>query len=210
MAPALSNELAQQLIGRILVGEKSLFHELIRPLERSIYFLLFSVLKNEAEAEDAAQESAIKIFLNLHLYRGEAQFNTWALTIARNEGLSRLRKRSSLREDSLEEERESHEGDYTPAVLVSWRGIPSEALEQKELAALLRKAIEELPAIYRNVVLLRDVEELDVRQTAAILGLSEAAVKVRLHRARLLLQRDLAPKLSREARPKKRFWSWGG
>src|SRR5208283_1499435 len=107
-----------------------------------IYLLLFSLLKNEAEAEDAAQETAIKVYLNLHLFRGDSQFRTWVLSIARNEGLGRLRKQTSRREDSLEAESDDQTGDYTPAILTSWREIPSEALEKKELAALLRKAIE--------------------------------------------------------------------
>ena len=64
----------------------------------------------------------------------------------------------------------SRRGDYTPAILTSWREIPAEALEQKELGAILRKAIEGLPEIYRNVVLLRDIEEMDIRETAAALG----------------------------------------
>ncbi len=62
------------------------------PLERAIYFLLFSLLRNEAEAEDAAQETAIKVYLNLKNFRGDSQFRTWVLSIARNEGLGRLRK----------------------------------------------------------------------------------------------------------------------
>ncbi|HUX46200.1 MAG TPA: sigma-70 family RNA polymerase sigma factor, partial [Terracidiphilus sp.] len=74
--------------------------------------------------------------------------------------------------------------------------------------AILRKAIEGLPEIYRNVVLLRDIEEMDIRETAAALGISEGAVKVRLHRARALLQRDLAPKLKGFA-PKRKGWFGG-
>jgi len=117
------------------------------------------------------------------------------LSIARNEGLGRLRKAGSRREDSLDAETDEQTGDYTPAILTSWREVPSAALEQKELGAMLRQAIDGLPEIYRNVVLLRDIEEMDVRETAAALGVSEGAVKVRLHRARALLQRSLAPRL---------------
>jgi RNA polymerase sigma-70 factor, ECF subfamily len=73
--------------------------------------------------------------------------------------------------------------------------VPTAALEQKELGEILRKAIEGLPEIYRNIVLLRDIEEMDIRETAAVLGISEGAVKVRLHRARAMLQRELAPQL---------------
>lgn len=201
-------EFEADCIRRILAGERHLFHELIRPCERSIYFLLFSLLKNETEAEDVAQETVIKVYQNLDKFRGESQFRTWVLSIARNEGLGRLRKISNRREDSLEADTDEQTGDYTPAILTSWREIPAEALEQKELGNLLRKAIEGLPEIYRNVVLLRDIEELDIRETAAVLKISEASVKVRLHRARALLQRDLAPQLKGFA-PTKRRWFGG-
>ena len=194
---------------RIRAGEKHLFHELIRPCERAIYFLLLSMLGNEAEAEDAAQETVIKVYLNLHLFRGESQFRTWVLSIARNEGLGRLRKLSNRREDSLDADTDELSGDFTPGILTSWREIPTEALERKELGELLRKAISELPEIYRNVILLRDIEEMDVRETAGVLGISEGAVKVRLHRARGLLQRNLAPKLKGFAPRRKGLFGWG-
>lgn len=197
-----------ECIRRILAGEKHLFHDLIRPCERSIYFLLYSLLKNESEAEDVAQETVIKVYQNLEKFRGDSQFRTWVLSIARNEGLGRLRKISTRREDSLDAETDDQTGDYTPAILTSWREIPAETLEQKELGNILRKAVEGLPEIYRNVVLLRDIEEMDIRETAAALGISEASVKVRLHRARALLQRDLAPQLKGYA-PAKRRWFGG-
>jgi RNA polymerase sigma-70 factor (ECF subfamily) len=203
-----NSEFEADCIRRILAGEKHLFHDLIRPCERSIYFLLYSILKNEAEAEDVAQETVIKVYQNLDKFRGDSQFRTWVLSIARNEGLGRLRKISNRREDSLDADTDDQTGDYTPAILTSWREIPAEALEQKELGTLLRKAIEGLPEIYRNVVLLRDIEELDIRESAAVLGISEASVKVRLHRARALLQRNLAPQLKGFA-PAKRRWFGG-
>jgi RNA polymerase sigma-70 factor (ECF subfamily) len=201
-------EFEAECIRRILAGEKHLFHDLIRPCERSIYFLLFSLLKNETEAEDVAQETVIKVYQNLDKFRGESQFRTWVLSIARNEGLGRLRKIGNRREDSLDAETDEQTGDYTPAILTSWREIPAEALEKKELGAILRKAIEGLPEIYRNVVLLRDIEEMDIRETAAALGISEASVKVRLHRARAMLQRSLAPQLKGFA-PKRKGWFRG-
>ena len=194
---------------RILAGEKQLFHDLIRPCERSIYFLLQSLLRNEMDAEDAAQETVIKVYRNLHMFRGDSQFRTWVLSIARNEGLGRLRKTETRREDSLDEMVGEQAGDYTPAILTSWREVPAEALERKELGGILRKAIEGLPEIYRNVVLLRDIEEMDVRETAGALGITEGTVKVRLHRARALLQRDLAPKLKGFAPKRASFFGWG-
>ena len=188
-------EYEAECIRRILGGEKHLFHELIRPCERPIYFLLLSMLANEMDAEDAAQETVIKVYQNLRLFRGESQFRTWVLSIARNEGLGRLRKVNARREDSLDAETDETTGDYTPAILTSWREVPLEELERKELGEILRVAIASLPAIYRNVVILRDIEEMDVRETAQAMGIAEGSVKVRLHRARALLQRALAPKL---------------
>jgi RNA polymerase sigma-70 factor, ECF subfamily len=201
-------EFEAECIRRILAGEKHLFHELIRPCERSIYFLLLSILKNETDVDDAAQETVIKVYQNLGKFRGDSQFRTWVLSIARNERLGRLRKIGSRREDSLEADTDESSGDYTPAILTSWKEIPAEALERKELGAILRDAVDGLPEIYRNVVLLRDIEEMDIRQTAAALDISEAAVKVRLHRARALLQRRLAPQLKGFA-PKRKGWFGG-
>ena len=169
---------------------------------------MLSLLGDEAEAEDAAQETAIKVYLNLKNFRGDAKFRTWVLSIARNEGLGRLRKAGTRREDSLDAETDDQTGDYTPAILTCWREVPSEALERQELGSILRKAIAGLPEIYRNVVLLRDIEEMDVRETAAALGITEGAVKVRLHRARTLLQRELAPKLEGFAPRQKGLFAW--
>jgi RNA polymerase sigma-70 factor, ECF subfamily len=195
MAKPHNPEFEIDCIRRILAGEHHLFHELIRPCEHAIYFLLLSILRNEADAEDAAQETAIKVFRNLASFRGDSQFKTWVLSIARNEGLGRLRKVERLAEESLDALTGDDSGDFTPAVLTSWREVPAEALEKQELTGLIREAIDGLPDIYRNVVLLRDIEEMDVCQSAAALGITEGAVKVRLHRARALLQRKLAHKL---------------
>jgi RNA polymerase sigma-70 factor (ECF subfamily) len=115
---------------------------------------------------------------------------------------------SSRREDSLDAETDETTGDYTPVILTSWREVPLEALERKELNEILRGAIAGLPAIYRNVVVLRDIEEMDVRETARALGITEGAVKVRLHRARALLQRALAPKLKEFAPKRKGLFGW--
>jgi RNA polymerase sigma-70 factor (ECF subfamily) len=206
---ASNPEFEAECIRRIEAGEKQVFHDLIRPCERAIYFLLLSLLGNEADAEDAAQETIIKVYRNLHLFRGESQFRTWVLSIARNEGLGRLRKLRNRREDSLEAGTDEQTGDYTPAILTSWREVPTEALERKELRELLRAAIADLPEIYRNVILLRDIEEMDVRETSAALGITEGAVKVRLHRARAQLQKSLAPKLKGFAPKRKGLFGWG-
>ena len=88
-----------------------------------------------------------------------------------------------------------------------WREIPSEALERKEVRSLLHKAITALPVIYREVFQLRDIEQLSVSEAAEVLGITTSSVKVRLHRARMMLQRNLAPQL-KEMAPKRRWWAW--
>ena len=126
------------------------------------------------------------------------------LSIARNEGLGTTAQSQSRREDSLDADTDEQTGDYTPAILTSWREIPVEALEQKELGSTLRSAIDGLPEIYRNVVLLRDIEEMDIRETAA--ALKSARPRSRYGcTARALLQRDLAPQLKGFA-PVKRWF----
>jgi RNA polymerase sigma-70 factor, ECF subfamily len=195
-----------ELIARILGGEKELFHELIRPYERMVYLTVFSILKNEADAEDGVQEAVISVYRHLSSFRGDAKFSTWLTTIAINEGRKRLRKAKSAAEESIDEEMEGHGGDYTPAPLTDWREIPLEALERKELREALRAAVAELPDIYRQVFTLRDLEELNVEETAQALGTTANVVKVRLHRARILLQKRLVPFLKTTAPARKGFF----
>ena len=174
-----------ELIRRILAGETDLFHELIRPYEKMVYVTLFTMLRNETEAEDAAQQAMINAFRYLKSFRGDSKFSTWLITIAMNEGRQRLRKIKRAAEESLEDTIEEPEGDFTPAFLTDWREIPLEALERKELRQKLRGAVEMLPKIYREVFVLRDLQEMNQEETAAALGITIPAVKVRLHRARL-------------------------
>ena len=194
------------LIARIVAGEKELFHELIRPYERMVYLTLFAIVKNEAEAEDGAQETVINAYRHLASFRGEAKFSTWLTTIAINEGRKRLRKAKGAAENSIEEQEEGHEGDYTPAPLTDWREIPLEALERKELREALRVAVTELPDIYRQVFVLRDLEEQNIEETAQALGIHPGAVKVRLHRARMMLQKRLVPLLKTTAPARRGFF----
>jgi RNA polymerase sigma-70 factor (ECF subfamily) len=195
-----------QMIASILGGDLEQFHELVRPYERSVYRMALSFMKNEADAEDVAQEAFLKAFRNLASFRGQAKFSTWLISITLNEARGRLRLHSSARMESLDET-SGEESHVSPALLRDWREIPSDALERKEVREMLRTAIEELSPIYREVVLLRDVEELSIEETAATLTISITSVKVRLHRARIMLQKVLAPQL-KNAEPKRRWFRW--
>jgi RNA polymerase sigma-70 factor (ECF subfamily) len=196
----------QQLIASILEGETQLFHELIRPYERSVFVMTLSLLHNEADAEDAAQETFLKAFRNLAGFRGEAKFGTWLISIALNEARSRIRRNSTARIESLDQDPDEA-GHISPALLRDWREIPSQVLERSEMRLMLREAIAALPDNYREVLLLRDIEELSTLEAATVLQISTASIKVRLHRARMMLQKNLAPKLKR-LNPKRRLFQW--
>jgi len=194
------------LIMRILAGQKELFHELIRPYERMVYMTVFSIVRNETDAEDCAQDAIVNAYRHLSKFRGEAKFSTWLTTIAVNEGRQKLRKAKRTREDSLDEHLAGDDQELTPAPLTDWREIPLEALERKELREALRTAVAALPDIYRQIFTLRDLQELNVAETAAALGINENMVKVRLHRARMMLQKRLAPYLKTTAPAGRGFW----
>jgi RNA polymerase sigma-70 factor, ECF subfamily len=193
------------MIAAIITGDTQLYHELIHPYERSVYVMALSYMKNEADAEDVTQETFLRAFRNLASFRGEARFSTWLISIALNEARIRLRHQSVVRMESLDE---SHNEDNTlsPALLRHWREIPSEIVERAEVRKLIHAAIEALPSIYREVFVLRDVEELSINETAQALTISIPSVKVRLHRARIMLQKQLAPQLRTVNQGAKRRW----
>ena len=193
-----------QMIAAILAGDRELYHKLTQPYELSVYRMAMSFVKNETEAEDVAQEAFLKAFRNLANFRGESKFSTWLISITLNEARRRLRRQSTVRMESLDEPPEEG-GKISPALLRDWREIPSEALERKEVRSLLQEAIGHLSPMYREVLVMRDIEDLSTEETAGTLAISISSVKVRLHRARIMLQKELAPKLKLES-PKKRRW----
>ncbi|HET6216047.1 MAG TPA: sigma-70 family RNA polymerase sigma factor [Acidobacteriaceae bacterium] len=204
MATELRDE--SRMIASILAGDAQLFHELIRPYERRVYAMALSFLRNEADAEDVAQEAFLKAFRSLAGFRGDAKFGTWLVSITLNEARSRIRRRDAIKMESLDEPQDD-QGHSSPALLRDWKEIPSEALERKEVRSLLQKAITSLPQIYREVFQLRDIEQMSVNEAAEALGITVSSVKVRLHRARMMLQKNLAPQLKQMA-PKRRWWAW--
>ncbi len=182
------------LIERALLGQDEAFRELVRPHERAVFITTQAILKNEADAEDAAQEAVLKAFTNLAKFRGDSKFSTWLIRIAANEALMKLRKgRRQKLHDSLDEQRTDEEGDYIPRDFADWREIPSEALQKKELRQALSRALASLTPKHREVFVLRDVQHFNIAETAHLLGIKESAVKTRLLRARLQMRDALAP-----------------
>jgi RNA polymerase sigma-70 factor, ECF subfamily len=182
-----------ELIKGVCAGNREAFYELVRPYERLIFAMAISVLRNEADAEEVAQEAVLKAFSNLAAFRGEAKFSTWLVQITCNEARMRLRKERSHLYEPIEDTTKGDEGEYQPRDFADWRPIPSEVLERSEVRKVLRDAINSLGAAYREVLILRDIQGLSIKETAAILSIPEATVKTRLHRARLQLRDDLAP-----------------
>jgi RNA polymerase sigma-70 factor, ECF subfamily len=201
----IANRTESEMIAAVLAGEIQLYHELIRPYERSVYVMALSYMKNEADAEDVSQEAFIRAFRKLESFRAESKFSTWLISITINEARTRLRRQALVRMEPLDQHPDEDKG-ISPALLRDWREIPSEAVERAEVRNLIRLAVEQLPDIYRQVFLMRDVEELTINETAEALNISIPSVKVRLHRARMRLQKQLAPQLRTVNRASKRGW----
>ena len=182
-----------EMIRRICAGETELFMELVKPHQKMVYGMAMSMLKNEHEAEEVAQEALFKGFKNLAQFRGDAKFSTWIVQIALNEARQALRRQKRAAEQSLDAGTEEEDGTFVPIDFADWREIPSEALERKELRRVLDEAIASLKPIYRDVLVLRDIQHFSVAETAKLLCISEASVKTRLLRARLQVRDALAP-----------------
>jgi RNA polymerase sigma-70 factor, ECF subfamily len=203
--PQVSNRTEAEMIAAILAGEIELYHDLVRPYERSVYVMALSYMKNKSDAEDVAQETFVRAFRKLSSFRAESKFSTWLMSITINCARTLLRRQALVRMEPLDQLPDEHRG-ISPALLRDWREIPSEVLEREEVRKLIQHAVEQLPDIYRQVFLLRDVEELTISETAETLNISIASVKVRLHRSRLMLQKQLAPQLKTVNRTSKRRW----
>jgi len=184
------------LIQRVQDGDSDAFFDLIRPHERAVFLAARSLMKNDADAEEVAQEAILKAFKNLARFRQESKFSTWLIQIAINEAKMRLRNDHRHLYESMEEGPLGDDGEYRPRDFADWREIPSAALEQRELREALTKAMDSLSEKLRTVLILRDVQQLSVNETAKILGLSESNVKTRLCRARLQMRDALTPGLN--------------
>jgi RNA polymerase sigma-70 factor (ECF subfamily) len=187
------------LIDRILSGHKDLFMDLVRPHQRTVYATVFTLLANKEDAEDVAQDALVKALARLNQFRKESTFGTWLIQIAINEARMRNRKQWRIPMLSLTDDKDDVKG-YVLKDFEDWREIPSTALERSEIRQALVKALGSLAQHYREAFLLRDIHELSISETSAILGISPGAVKSRLRRARLMLRDILAPGLGQDGR----------
>jgi RNA polymerase sigma-70 factor, ECF subfamily len=186
----------QELIGRILRGERKLFHDLVRPYERAVFLAAFAVLHHQDDAEDAAQETMIKAFTHIQQLSSTAKFKPWLLQIAVNEARLKRRGQRNHLYEPLESDRDSEDG-FMPRDFADWREIAPETLERKEIRQIVNRALLELPPIYQEIFVLRDIQQLTVEECMEMLEVSKQVVKTRLHRARLMMREKLAPVFKR-------------
>jgi RNA polymerase sigma-70 factor (ECF subfamily) len=135
----------------------------------------------------------LKAFSHLSGFRRESKFSTWLIQITINEARMKRRKDRKALYESLDKQNTDEEGDYIPKDFADWREIPSESLERNELKQALQRALASLDGKYREVFIMRDIEDLSIAETAQALGITEASVKTRLLRARLQMRDALAP-----------------
>src|SRR6267143_2029279 len=170
-------------------GDAAAFEELVNRYERQIFRLGMNITQNREDAEDVMQDAFLKSYQNLDRFQGDSRFYTWLVRIAVNEALMKLRKRRP-NQVSLDEPLTQAE-DPVFREIEDWGPSPEQRFAQTELNEILTQVIGDLDPIFRVVFTLRDVEGISTDETAHILGISVAAVKSRLLRARLKLRQKL-------------------
>jgi RNA polymerase sigma-70 factor (ECF subfamily) len=177
--PALVDDSDAAIITRVIAGARDEFESLVRRHNQRLFRAARAIVKSDVEAEDVLQQTWLEIYRHLGQFRGDAQFTTWATRIAVNAALAHARKQPVIAE----------------VVDAPAHDTPDDAVGNAQLGKILETCLAELPQGSREVMVLRDVLELDTAETAAALGVSEEAVRVRLHRARAAVAASLVDRL---------------
>jgi RNA polymerase sigma-70 factor (ECF subfamily) len=178
------------LARRAAAGEGDAFRAIISRHNRRLYRIARSILRNDSEAEDVVQESYLRAFARLDSFRGESSLSTWIGRIVMNEALGRLR-RSRFAADAATLDPQRREAEIIKFPVDADSGDPERAMAQREILQLVERAIDDLPDIFRTVLMMRVVEGMSVEETAELLHVKPETVKTRLHRARGLLRERL-------------------
>src|SRR5512142_1536327 len=184
----VSDEMALVLAAK--AGDLGAFEQLVKRYDRNVFRIAQHITQNREDAEDVVQDAFLKAYENLGQFQGQSKFYTWLVRIAVNAALMKLRRRRPERMVSLDEDVKTEE-DSMPREIADWTPNPEQQYTQGELKDILSRTIQGLPASFRTVFVLRDVEGLSTEETAEALGLSIPAVKSRLLRARLQLRERL-------------------
>jgi RNA polymerase sigma-70 factor (ECF subfamily) len=184
------------LVRAAKAGDIGAFEELVRRHDRSLMRIAQSIMRTREEAEDTTQEAFFKAFTKLEQFSEQAKFFTWLTRIAVNVALTKLRKQRAAKEQSLDTFY-CTDDDTSPLDVVDWIANPEERYDALETRKILSDSLEALQPNLRIVFVLRDIEELSVRETAEALGITLEAVRTRLLRARLRLRETLTPHFRR-------------
>jgi RNA polymerase sigma-70 factor, ECF subfamily len=184
MGTATSDE---QIVERALTGDADAFGEIVLRWERRIFVLAFGMLGREEDARDATQETFLAAFRNLRAFRGEAKVSSWLHRIAVNQCITRQRRAKVRNESALETEEEKNAASFSSPIQYS----PARVAEGRETTAAVRRAVNSLPIDLRQVVVMKEFEELTFREIADVLDLPLSTVKSRLYTALKQLQMRL-------------------
>lgn len=173
----------EQIVARVLDGETEQFETIVRRHSARLFRVGVSMLRDEAEAEDVVQDTFLSAFQHLRQFAGRAKFSTWLVRIAVRQAWAHAAR--CTRQVPVDSEQEVFRSLTTAAP------DPEQHLSTREMTGLLQRAMGGLPESYRRVIALRDLDEMDTRDTAQRLRISQVNVKVRLCRARVMLRREI-------------------
>ena len=181
-----------ELVTRAKAGDRAAIRTIVRQNNRRLFRVARSILKDDWEAEDAVQEAYVRAFNQLASFEGRSKLSSWLTRIVANEALGRLRRRRP--EAATAAELDAAAGQDAATIIpfpLTAQLDPERAMAQSEINAMLEKAIDALPDIYRVILVARVIEEMSVEETAELFDLKPETVKTRLHRARALLRQDM-------------------
>jgi RNA polymerase sigma-70 factor (ECF subfamily) len=186
-------------VARVQGGDLDSFEELMNRHSQRVYRTLVGILGNPDEARDAMQDTFLKAFQHLAGFEGRSKFSTWLVSITANTGIQRLRERRPM--ESLDE---TFDEQLRPRQVQAWTDDPERLYSRAEMRSLVENGVMRLPAKYRLVLILLELEQLPLEEAAAALGLGIPAIKARRLRGRLKLREALAPHFIRPERNESR------
>jgi len=180
-----------EMVRAVLAGDAEAYRVLVERYERRIYHVVYGMVRSQEDARDLAQDCFVKAFQNLHRFRLESKFYTWLCRIAMNLSIDHLRKMKHRSHAAFDEERASGDGAQVVR-LSSRRDNPSENVSRQQVYSQIMAAVDTLPEDQKQVLILREVEEMPYKEIADILDIPEGTVMSRLYYARRRLQELLA------------------
>jgi RNA polymerase sigma-70 factor, ECF subfamily len=177
----------EHIVERALTGDADAFGEIVKRWERRIFSLAYGMLGREEDARDATQETFLAAYKNLRAFRGEAKVSSWLHRIAVNQCITKQRRAKVRSEAALDDEEEKNAGNFAIPI----DNLPSGIVEGRERTAAVRRAVNALPIELRQIVVMKEFEEMTFREIADVLELPLSTVKSRLYTALKQLQMRL-------------------